>query len=88
MKVVAHPMLVAVALGLLGPGVLASESDDLVDDVAVRKSSDSLEDQVTESMSSDEGPYWSRLDIGEADYPGETDQQSAELAWLDARSLV
>jgi len=74
MKVAAHPMLVAVALGLLGPNALAAEPAE--DGRSSRGSASSqaqagaddskaeLDDEAVMSALEDEtGPYWTRLDL-------------------------
>ena len=70
MKVAAHPMLVAVALGLLGPNALAN---DATEEERTRRSSeardtapatDGLErESLMSALEDEEGPYWTRLDL-------------------------
>lgn len=71
MKVTAHPMLVAVALGLLGPNALANET---MEDERVRRSSGAAADRTEEDAATSEaevmsaledetGPYWTQLSL-------------------------
>ena len=58
MKITAHPLMVAVAMGLLGPMALADENhlDDLSED-----KQECSEQDVLEALESDEGPVWAQL---------------------------
>lgn len=68
MKVAAHPMLVAVALGLLGPNALATES---IDESRTRRGSARAahnttgveREAVMSALEDEEGPYWTRLSL-------------------------
>ena len=74
MKVAAHPMLVAVALGLLGPNALAA---DAVEDERDRRGSASAtraaaddgiaRKDVMSALDTEEGPYWTRLELVQDD---------------------
>ncbi len=69
MKVSAHPMLVAVALGLLGPNALAApESDDEPQGAAKERSispETTADDQLRAAVEDQEGPYWTHLLLGD-----------------------
>lgn len=73
MKVVAHPMVVAVALGLLGPTALAQEErEDAAPDCA--------------SCGEDSNHFMmSELDMSELAEPEEGEWHRVEQAWLEAR---
>jgi hypothetical protein len=71
MKVAAHPMLVAVALGLLGPGAL-TESEPADEDRGASvhpddRSSDELDQtsraQVLAALEDEDVPGWARLEL-------------------------
>ena len=60
MKVTAHPLMVAVALGLIGPQVLSE--DDHCDDVAVvDQQTLQSDDDVHQALEQQDGPVWSQL---------------------------
>lgn len=69
MKVAAHPMLVAVALGLLGPVALAVESSDEEGEPCIDcdAKADALEssslDAVVDALEDEDAPYWARLTL-------------------------
>lgn len=71
MKVSAHPLMVAVALGLLGPGALASDSVD--DEPTVHPDGElppeSAADlaQVERALDDQQGPAWGQLTLHPAD---------------------
>jgi len=75
MKVSAHPLMVAVALGLLGPGALAADTAD--DDPEVRpvqppghvpeSSTSSEREQVERALDDQQGPSWGQLTLHPAD---------------------
>ena len=78
MKVVAHPLVVAVALGLLGPTALAQEErEDSAPDCA-----DCGED-ANHMVMSDLG--MSDLAMSELAAPEEGEWHRVEQAWLEAR---
>ncbi len=74
MKVVAHPLIVAVALGLLGPTAL--ESDDLVDQATVTP------DLVPPSELAPSS------EITSADAPNAEDFERVQLEWEEARTWI
>ena len=63
MKVTAHPILVAVAMGLLGPVALVDENhrEDVRQDER-----EQAEDEVLAALESDEGPVWAQLTLHDA----------------------
>ena len=75
MKVSAHPLMVAVALGLLGPGALASDTSD--DEPEVRPvhrpggdlaaSQDTDRADVERALQDQQGPAWGQLTLHPAD---------------------
>lgn len=73
MKVSAHPLMVAVALGLLSPSVLASDRvEDESDTCAERRVSSPDPEPVAMSelvaaLDSAEGPKWGRLTLHDTD---------------------
>jgi hypothetical protein len=75
MKVAAHPMLVAVAFGLLGPAALAAESGDDDDTVTPRPAGTDPSrapsvgdlDDVVDAMDASDAPAWSRLTLVDAE---------------------
>lgn len=65
MKVSAHPMLVAVALGLLGPNALAApESDDEAKERSMSPET-TADDQLRAAVEDQDGPYWTHLLLGD-----------------------
>jgi len=88
-------MLVAVALGLLGPQALASE------DAPSRKSSrdrqavaepelPELARDVAHALEEDDAPYWTRLELRSAPEPSvdATEWARIEAEWERARTLI
>jgi hypothetical protein len=77
MKVAAHPMLVAVALGLLGPGALAADTEDDNEPVvrrsvapaqtAAASSPIDNQDSMVDALEDEDAPYWTRLTLVDAD---------------------
>ena len=63
MKVTAHPLMVAVAMGLLGPVALTDE--DHREDIQEDKREQS-EDEVLAALESEEGPVWAQLTLHDA----------------------
>lgn len=71
MKVAAHPMLVAVALGLLGPNALANETAEderarrapAADRAGADRTDDMDKDQVMSALEDESAPYWTRLSL-------------------------
>ena len=76
MKVAAHPMLVAVALGLLGPNALAAdpaETGRTVRGASTTRAAPATSDEAPSSSLDDEavmaaledesGPYWTKLEL-------------------------
>jgi hypothetical protein len=66
MKVSAHPLMVAVALGLLGPNALSADSSE--DEAQVRPASPPGDDETSSELShiavvldDETGPAWSHL---------------------------
>ena len=73
MKVAAHPLLVAVALGLLGPAALAAETSEDEGEVAPRRDPANTE-SLREALDDANAPAWSRLtlvDVGGDDHTSE-----------------
>jgi hypothetical protein len=72
MKVSAHPLMVAVALGLLGPGALAADPSD--DQARLHPGEPSAEprdpydlDELGRSLEDRSGPTWGRLTLHPSD---------------------
>jgi hypothetical protein len=63
LKVTAHPLMVAVAMGLLGPAVLAA--DEHCEETCEEKQT-SVEKEVLSALEADEGPIWSQLSLHDA----------------------
>ncbi|TVQ86464.1 MAG: hypothetical protein EA397_19900 [Deltaproteobacteria bacterium] len=73
MKVSAHPLMVAVALGLLSPSVLSSdrldkEAERRAERRAVSPASESVAmSEVVQALESAEGPRWGQLTLHDTD---------------------
>ena len=72
MKVSTHPLMVAVALGLLGPGALAAPEAESDAQEARSERGEGIDlsdlDQVASALDSEAGPEWTRLElVDEAD---------------------
>ena len=88
-------MLVAVALGLLGPSALASDEERenrVVRDAGEADADEQMEEAVAEALAdNDEAPYWTRLTI-EGDEPDSSvstdDWDRAEAEFEKARLIV
>ncbi len=68
MKVSAHPLMVAVALGLLGPGALADDAREGLDEgAAIRPAADDADaldrDTVERGLADRDGPTWGLLTL-------------------------
>ena len=89
MKVNAHPMLVAVALGILGPAALAADDSRSARTTCDRTKSVDETDLVVASLEdSTDDPYWTRLELQEDDgMPSisPSDWEASEAAWEQAR---
>lgn len=69
MKVTAHPMLVAVALGLLGPGALAAETAEDEQEPSARPAPapETSQADMVSALEEQDAPYWTRLTLVEED---------------------
>ena len=69
MKVTAHPLLVAVALGLLGPGALAAEATDDEQEPSVRRAPAPVatQSELVDALEDEQAPYWTKLTLVEED---------------------
>ncbi len=90
MKVAAHPLVVAVALGLLGPSVLSESSDDRPESRSARSiEAPSLPthlldlDHVMGASQSD-----AAVVVGVSALPEAHELERVETAWLQARQLL
>ena len=93
MKVAAHPMLVAVALGLLGPQALAEDEPNPCKspkvDCREAPGDASLEDEIAAALEEDDAPYWTRLELRDESVDFDPDEQARiEAEWEQARRLV
>lgn len=90
MKVAAHPLVVAVALGLLGPSVLSESSDDRSESRSVR--SVEAPSPPTHLLDLDHvvgaGPSDAPIVVGMSALPDAHEFERVELAWLQARRLL
>ena len=60
MKVSTHPLMVAVAMGLLGPVVL---TDDEHEETLSVQDQGSVEDEVRSALEQSDAPVWSQLTL-------------------------
>lgn len=60
MKVSTHPLMIAVAMGLLGPVVL---TDDEHEETLSVQDQDSVEDEVRSALEQPDAPVWSQLTL-------------------------
>ena len=99
MKVKAHPMMVAVALGLLGPAALAADEDKTSRAVEGVKNTLATperavgESEVAASVTPHaEDPHWTRLELyeDEGGMPSisPSDWEASESAWEQARLTI
>ena len=59
MKITAHPLMVAVAMGLLAPMALAD--DNHLEDLSTTDKPTCTDEDVLDALESDEGPVWAQL---------------------------
>ena len=60
MKISTHPLMVAVAMGLLGPAVL---TDDEHEETHSIQDHASIDDEVLSALDQSEAPVWSQLKV-------------------------
>lgn len=83
MKVAAHPMLVAVALGLLGPSALAADPKEEKRDVRrATAKTDLASSDLVDALEDAEAPYWTQLTLVDVD----GDDEAA--SWRGDRDLT
>ena len=86
MKVVAHPLLVAVALGLLAPNALADDGSKRNKDSARAEGSGIDRDQILDALGDSEAPSWARLEMID-EGPSNDEWARAEADWKRVRAL-
>ena len=70
MNVAAHPMLVAVALGLLGPAALTNDEPEIVNhDPKSEPTAVAQVQAAVQALDGGEGPGWARLSLHSQDWP-------------------
>lgn len=60
MKVSTHPLMVAVAMGLLGPAVLTEEDHE---ETALPSEHASVNDEVVSALEHVDAPVWSQIQV-------------------------
>jgi hypothetical protein len=87
MKIGAHPLVVAVALGLLAPGALEVVDDDEERTAACGDCGGSADvlpvTELADAVRPDAADAWANVDA-----PSAEDFHQVELAWLKARDTV